>query len=308
MDDTAPIIPIYSIPDLAASAGPGIEVLALAQAFGQPRRDILAAHRHNFYEVFWITGGGGAITIDFRSYAIAPPMLCFLSPGQVHSWTFPPNATPQGHLVRFASTFFAAEGARHIQLADLPWFYAVDAPPTLAVEIAQRDHFTDLLGHLQHEYGSQLDDRETMLRAYLHILLIEAKRLAAQAGAAPAATTDYALTKRFLALVEQRYAEQGAVASYAQQLHVTASHLGEVIRRTTGRTAGAVIRERLLLEAKRLLRHSPLAVAEIAFQLGFDDPSYFGRFFRRHAGVTPGEFRRMPEKVPEQAPGCPTAR
>ncbi|MDB6080659.1 MAG: AraC family transcriptional regulator, partial [Akkermansiaceae bacterium] len=78
---------------------------------------------------------------------------------------------------------------------------------------------------------------------------------------------------------------------YAKMLGVTSGHLNDTVSAQTGRPAGALIRERILLEARRLLLHSELQIAEIAYHLGFGDPSYFARFFRREDGRPPGDFR-----------------
>jgi AraC-like DNA-binding protein len=77
-------------------------------------------------------------------------------------------------------------------------------------------------------------------------------------------------------------------------LHVTTNHLNETVKGTLGQPAGMIIRERLLLEAKRLLRYSDSPVAEIATHLNFEDPSYFSRFFKKHTGFSPSEFREQP--------------
>jgi AraC-like DNA-binding protein len=82
-------------------------------------------------------------------------------------------------------------------------------------------------------------------------------------------------------------------------LKVTSGHLSKSVLEHTGQTAGEIIRDRLLLEAQRLLVHSSLNVAEIAISLQFEDPSYFSRFFRRSTRMSPGEFRdRFLEKYP----------
>ena len=81
------------------------------------------------------------------------------------------------------------------------------------------------------------------------------------------------------------------MSRHADRLGVTVRHLNACVRRSTGRTAATTLRERIHLEARRLLLQSSLPVSAIAEQLGFDDAPYFVRFFKRHAGVTPGAFR-----------------
>ena len=103
--------------------------------------------------------------------------------------------------------------------------------------------------------------------------------------------TSRLLTQRFRLAVEKGFRKTSSVREYAELLHVTPAHLSESVRLETGSAAGDVIRRRLLLEAKRLLLHSELTVSEIAFDLGFEDSSYFSRFVRRGVGFSPVDFR-----------------
>jgi AraC-like DNA-binding protein len=277
-------IPIYTIHDLAhAEHVADFELKRLESAFAQARRNVIGAHRHDYYEICWITGGAGRLLIDFTGYAIMPPMLCFFSPGQVHAWAI--DAPITGYIVRFTTAFFATSPQQHLALAELPWFYAIDSAPVLAASPAERGQIDPLWQRMEQEYTARRDQHLAALRAYLQLILIEAARLHCQAPPA-ASEADYLLTKRFLLLVEQHYRTHTSVAHYAERLHVTANHLNVIVRHTMARSAGTIVRERLLLEAKRLLCYTELTIAEIAAQLGFDDPSYFGRFFKKHSGMS----------------------
>lgn len=83
-----------------------------------------------------------------------------------------------------------------------------------------------------------------------------------------------------------------APKDYAALLHVMERRLSEATKRCTGQTASEIIHERVLLEAKRLLVHSQLSISEVAYRLSIDDPAYFSRFFKKHTGKTPGEYKR----------------
>jgi AraC family transcriptional regulator, transcriptional activator of pobA len=96
---------------------------------------------------------------------------------------------------------------------------------------------------------------------------------------------------RFQALIDEHFRRRHRVAEYAGLLGLTPGHLNDLTKAATGQTASALIDARLILEAKRLLAHSDATTAQIAADLGFEDPSYFGRFFRRHADQAPGAFR-----------------
>lgn len=108
-------------------------------------------------------------------------------------------------------------------------------------------------------------------------------------GAADAMQTD--LIDRFRALVDVRFLEYDQIRDYADKLHVTPGHLTDVVRKRLGTTPSALIDERLLLEAKRLLLHGDQSVKEVGFGVGMNDPAYFARWFKKLEGCTPVEYR-----------------
>jgi AraC-like DNA-binding protein len=100
------------------------------------------------------------------------------------------------------------------------------------------------------------------------------------------------LVSQFQQLVDHYFKQEHSVEFYAQRLGLTGKALTTKLSKAIGKSAGAVIQERCLIEAKRLLAHSDLSIAEIGYQIGYEDPNYFARFFRRKTGHTPGEFRK----------------
>ena len=96
----------------------------------------------------------------------------------------------------------------------------------------------------------------------------------------------------FAKYVEQHYLKRRQVKVYADMLGVTANHLVETVRQTTGMTPGRILSDRLMLEAKRLLVHTQQSLSEIAYHLAFSDPSQFGRWFKNTGGLSPGKFRQ----------------
>jgi AraC family transcriptional regulator, transcriptional activator of pobA len=100
--------------------------------------------------------------------------------------------------------------------------------------------------------------------------------------------------------LEENFRTTQSVSGYAKLLKISSDRLGKAVQERSGRPAGEIIRQRLLLEAERLLAHTEMTVSEIAYGLNFQDPAYFSRFFRRLTGQSPGEFRQgLPEKYQE---------
>jgi AraC-like DNA-binding protein len=128
----------------------------------------------------------------------------------------------------------------------------------------------------------------------LHLFLLESRRIFDQQNQAlietPAETPDSTIIQ-FKLLIEQNFQTQKNVSAYAEMLSMNPACLNEVSKKTTGITAGELIRNRVIDETKKMLFASGLSGKEIAFELGFDDPAYFSRFFRKYTGTTLKEFR-----------------
>ena len=131
-----------------------------------------------------------------------------------------------------------------------------------------------------------------VFRSYLHLCLELAAR---HYPALPPAETGLAQQqiRQFGALLNQHYRTLRSVRDYAALLHLTANHLNALCRRVLNKTASALIHERVIMEAQRLLSHSALGVAQVAYELGFEDASYFVRYFRKYTGTTPEAFRQQ---------------
>ncbi len=133
----------------------------------------------------------------------------------------------------------------------------------------------------------------------LNLFLLESRRIFDQQNEAPReepdSTPDTTIIK-FKQLIEENYSTLKNVSPYAEMLNMNASCLNELAKRTTGITAGELIRNRVIDETKKLLYSTNLSGKEIAFRLGFDDPAYFSRFFRKYTGLTLKEFREHSRK------------
>jgi AraC family transcriptional regulator, transcriptional activator of pobA len=244
-------------------------------------------HRHNFYEIIWVTHGAGTHTIDFVAYPIEPHSLFFLSPGQIHAIQITEEL--RGFALLFTHDLLALDNSP-FALQLLPFLRLGQHPAQLHLTPATLPTLYHTATQMEAEFQARRVGRSEILRSYLHIFLVIASRQMTDEH--PQTLTYSRLLVAFLDLVEQHVSALSQVQEYAALLAVTPGHLNDVVRQTIGKTAGEVIRDRIALEAKRLLFHSQLTIAEIASQLGFADPSYFGRFFRRATGESPGEFRQ----------------
>ncbi len=248
----------------------------------------LKPHYHEFFQLIFLHGPA-KVMHDFQEVAVDGVTLVFLSPGQVHRVL--PGTGMTGTTVSFSQAFFDHGAPPPSLLYDLPYFFPVSVKPWLQLPGEEAGRFIELFNALQTEFDQAKSGAAEVLRSMLHILVVWANRIYAQAYPAQEATRAAQMTRAFHLAVEQDFRERSSVSAYAQQLGVSANHLNDTVQQQTGRSAGDVIRQRRVLDAKRLLCHSDLSVAEIGYQLGFRDPSYFSRFFRRHAGLSPEAFR-----------------
>ncbi|MGB5445662.1 MAG: AraC family transcriptional regulator [Psychromonas sp.] len=247
-------------------------------------------HRHDFYEILYITEGEGTHVIDFEAYPIFPYSFYFLSKNQVHFWQL---KTPlKGYALLFPEEFLGFPSSNIVRAHDFSFFHNVGHAPCLSVDQVQSKMIDGLLEGMEQEFNNDMESSLSVLRAYLHILLTQLNRLYTLDHASEGAETGSSLVRQFEQLVAAHFISDHAVQDYARRIGISTSHLTDTVKAVTGRAPGHIIRDKLILEAKRLLAHSNITAAEIGYRLHFDDSSYFGRFFKRETGMSPTAFRQ----------------
>jgi AraC-like DNA-binding protein len=247
-------------------------------------------HRHTFYEILYVTEGRGTHVIDFAPYPVRPNTLYFISPGQVHFWQV--DTPVEGPALLFTEEFLLFPSAGLSVMDELSFFYDVTKSPQLRLKKKQAEHFNRFIQNIEDEYHSNQFGRTSLLRAYLNVLLIQIQRIYDEASTKSDLAEHSRLVRHFKQLVARDLSRQRSIQIYADRLGVSASRLYDTVRAVSGQTPGQIIRGEIALEAKRLLAHSDLTVAETGYTLGFEDPSYFGRFLRRETGMSPRTFRQ----------------
>jgi AraC-like DNA-binding protein len=256
-----------------------------------PQLNRFVPHRHDFFEIIWLRTGNGQVRSDLRSYPVTPRTLFFTSPGQIHAWELKGEA--RGKIASFSEEFFAVSSENPGLLGKMPFLYSGGLDPILHLDEKEGARIDRAFRQLDAEAGEPAPGRDDLVRAYVTIILTLARQFFARRTTEPAASPPAAdlLARRFRQALEEHFPRLLEVSEYADLLRVSRTHLNEHLHREAGRTASEIIHERIVLEAKRLLAHTSLTGAQIAHRLRFQDPSYFGRFFRRTTGQTPGEFR-----------------
>ncbi|ALI99632.1 AraC family transcriptional regulator [Rufibacter tibetensis] len=284
-------LPVYRIPDFtpAKALSRGIHVADL-QAHRQKHAFVQAPHKHDFYLLLVVRNGQGTHTIDFTLYDVKPGSVFFLTPGQVHAWDLSPET--EGTLLFFTPEFY--RGNREADaLRQFPFFQTWQHPPVFNVQPNSLSPVEQLLHQMQQEYSRAAPFQIDALRAYLELLLIQLARLYPKTTVASEENIWPFQLYQLETLVENHYLEHLPTSFYAHALHLSPKYLNELCKQNLGKTTTDLLQERLILEAKRLLTHSPhLNIAQVAQALGFEDNSYFGRFFKKQAEITPEQFRQ----------------
>jgi AraC-like DNA-binding protein len=195
-----------------------------------------------------------------------------------------------GVTVSFTQSFFDDDAPPPSRLLELPYFFPDEAQSWLRLRPAETPEIATLFASLLEEHDHALPDAAEVLRATLRLVLLRLARLYLRASPQRKPTRAMTIVRQFHRELETHFRQETEIGAYAARLGVTRNHLNDVVQEQTGQSAGELIRRRRLLDAKRMLYHSEMSVSEIGYALGFEDPSYFSRFFRRYEGVTPTVF------------------
>jgi AraC family transcriptional activator of pobA len=248
-------------------------------------------HRHDFYHLFWIESGNGTFVGDGQSYPITRGSLIFVPPGQVHAWKW--NDTLNGYVLCFEpASLFGGNDRPNRLLHDLAQFSATTKDrATFQMAGSTYRILRAAFKDLADEYHGNAEFHGDMLRSQVTALLIRLHRLCLSIPAVEVQGYSTQLTNRFLSLLEKEEGKLRRASYYTSALSVSPRVLVDTILAETGKSPSAWIRDRTLLEARRLLTYTDLTISEIAYRLNFRNVSYFVRFYRRLAGVPPGASR-----------------
>jgi AraC family transcriptional regulator, transcriptional activator of pobA len=281
-------VPLIPLKDFGSS--PFLEHGIFIEAFEDCvsiRHKRMEVHRHDYVELFWLDGNG-SVLIDFENYPLSGKSLIAIGPGRVHAWQV--NKLT-GLYIAFTQEFFDGKAPPPSALFDYPFIFGGEVSAVVRLKPKQGEQAQNLFREISREFQKHEKLAVEMIHYQLRSLMVHLARLYAVTSPAPFAAIG--LVRRFRQATERSFRASTSVRDYAQALGVTTSHLNESLRLETGLTAGDLIRARLLLEAKRLLLHSELTIAEIGYELGFEDPSYFSRFIRRELMTSPAELRSL---------------
>lgn len=244
-------------------------------------------HRHDFFFVLLLYKGTGIHEIDFTPYRVHDHCVFILRPGQVHRLELKADCT--GFLMEFDQSFYQPKET----ITDHRWKKAV-SKNYCEVEALRFSKLHALLTNIFHEFTLKQEGYLEAIKANLDLFFIEYVRQSQNPRTIEQIESAYT-QERFEELVRLLEANIGSmknVAQYAELLNLSSYQLNAVTKSTVGKTVSELINEQILLEAKRYLLATTSQVKEIADHLGYEDVSYFIRFFKKHTGLSPEAFRK----------------
>jgi len=289
MPESSPIPDIH-FSDIQAPKS-GVEVLTLESLFKSGVDRVLAApHRVHFYHIILFIHGAGDHSIDFTNYAYDDETLLLVSTGQVHQYQV--NQAVKGFVIVFTSEFMYENATELNLLHSLHIFEHALFAPRIQLSAEQRRLLHGLSRIMQHEYQKPTDELSSeILRHLLRLMLLQIGRIQQVSAISQRVAPHYQEFVAFRKLVERDMAKSRGVQYYAKQLAASPKKLNELTRQVLNKTAKEFIEEQVILESQRWLAQGNMPIKEIAYRLGFNDPTNWVKFFKKHTRISPVAFR-----------------
>ncbi|WP_420153440.1 helix-turn-helix domain-containing protein [Siphonobacter sp.] len=242
----------------------------------------------SFVKVAYLKAGSNAV-VDFKEYQLEQDALFFISPGQFTHF----DESNQGTLMYYNRDFYCVEIHDKEVACDGILFHNVYDIPVVYLSPEKAQVMEAIVTELKAEFEQQDSTMEEMLRILLKSIIIKATRIWKQQHQVTTEEIrqEVEFSRKFSQLVEWHYTQHHTVAEYADLLNMTPKALNKRITRYSNTTPNDVIKNRIILEANRLLVHTSLSVKEIGYKLGYEDSSYFIRLFTSQTSASPQNFR-----------------
>lgn len=260
------------------------------------QNDTTKPHIHSFYQIIWFKRGTGKHFVDFKAYDVLDNIVFFVTKNQVHY--FDDHMDYEGILIHFNEAFLMHREDETDFCLKCNLFNNPYQQPSCfignGIERILDEYVVQIKKELENyeEFG-----KEELLRNYLKSFLIQVQRRKSEFAKNESKVSSVQSEKRmqlirFIDLINENYNKGFAVSEYARMLFMSSRTLSALTYQLLNKTPSQMIQERVILEAQRLLLYSNLNVNQIGYHLGFDDPSYFVKYFKKHTKNSPSEFRK----------------
>lgn len=240
-------------------------------------------HRHDFYYLLAIEKGSGDHSIDFNPYKVKDHSLFLMRPGQVHQLNLDQHST--GYLMQFNTEFYAPADKASLLLlrrASSQNGYSLDS----------FEKISSALENIFQEFKEKKEGYNIVVKSAMDMLLIELVRSQGEDEKTTKHLHAQEKFDQFCQLLEQHVLRHKQVPHYAGLMNLSVYQLGSITKAAVGKTPSELIDQQVILEAKRCILATSNQIAQTAYRLGYEDVSYFIRFFKKHTGQSPDSFRK----------------
>jgi AraC family transcriptional activator of pobA len=272
--------------DLSPLAKAGLVIKNLDKTPDVSEHESRKPHRDNHYLLALLTHGNIKLNLDFQDVDIYSPALLLIAPGRVHHMI--ETLSLQGWAISFDASLMNNE-------FQLMFDRAFSTPIALNAQTPLYQHLfvlMDRLEQIQADVPNAYTSRANQALLNTIFNLIAGQIVSQGAASKTRETRGVMIEQAFMQLLKQHYKSWKQPAQYAAELNISVTHLYDTVREITGSSASVQIQEYCILEAKRLLYFTDLSVKEIGYELGYQEPVYFGKLFKKVTGMTPLQFRR----------------
>ena len=248
--------------------------------------------QNDLFNIIWIKDGMSKYQIDFSIYDIDTECIFFLTPGQV--FKVESEEIKIGYRLAFSQDFYCVETQSKETGCNGVLFNNIYEVPFINPNKSEKSELEAIILKMFDEFKNPGAAHKEMLNTYLKLFLIVATRIKLRQqdmNQSEKDVPDPNLVYEFSQLVERNFRKYHSVSDYANLLNLSPKTLSKQLHRLKGKSPSVLIKDRLILEAKRDLNYSNLSVKEIAYQLGFDDPAYFTRFFKKSTNYSPNHYK-----------------
>lgn len=268
------------------------EILDLSEILKQKKDMMVIPHRAQFYHIIWLEKGKGTHHVDFNPIELEDNSIIFVPHNSVG--VFDKNGIYEGKAIIFTDNFFC-KNKQDLQFLHSSILYS-DLYNIAKFKVNPKvSELKVFLNAMQTEYQRNEDNAQyQILHNMLHIFLLQAEREMRKQGfeeMKPSPNLDLLLS--FKEMLERDFQKEKSVKRYSSELNISDKQLHKATTTLLEKTPKQIIDERILLEAKRLLVHSSQSIKEIAYELGYEEPTNFIKYFRKHTSNTPAEFREQ---------------
>ena len=243
-----------------------------------------------YYSILWIRNGWGEVQIDTEKFAIEDDAVYYLKPGRAIALDI--NEDARGYWISFSREFLQLYEKKTTELINSSFFNYFMNLPVIKIGSDMRSFMMTIANEMLQEFQNYFDLRLEILKGLLKVFMIHLSRQFENDVSNISQSRKWDLLNMFYLMVEKNFATKKMIKDYAELLALTPGYLNEIVKEASGFSASYYIKQRIVLEAKRMAIFEGDSMKEIAYDLGFFDPAHFSKYFKNLSGINFTDFKK----------------